>query len=410
MTDAFAVAFDEIKVLLQNITAGTISHIGEFRSFRTQIESDVKSLKSDLTSLNESVMSELNNIQTSHAKHTHQFNDKLNSLDSQLKAVDANLNDSVSNLSMCLQEHKQQTATELSHLQTSLTSTHSKLDTLTNTTACDNQQIIDNVPDGKCMDRVQHLQLHQSLLDSLTRQLGRINDDVTFIRGPYTCGGTGGWRRVVYLDMTDPCTDCPCGWQLTEYSKRTCGKNSTGGRTCDSAIFPVSGGPYKKICGRINAYQYREPDGFANTGRSIDDAYADGVSLTHGSPRKHIWIFAAGISEGYPGSPFLLHHACPCDTTATVNIPPFVGNDYFCESGINGPYNDNTDRILHTDDVLWDGKNCISSSTCCSLHNPPYFVKQLQNSTTDDIEARICQDDGIEDDYIAVEGIELYVQ
>ena len=24
----------------------------------------------------------------------------------------------------------------------------------------------------------------------------------------HTCGGTGGWRRAVYLDMTDPNTDC----------------------------------------------------------------------------------------------------------------------------------------------------------------------------------------------------------
>ncbi|CAI8038971.1 hypothetical protein GBAR_LOCUS21695, partial [Geodia barretti] len=33
----------------------------------------------------------------------------------------------------------------------------------------------------------------------------------------YTCGGTGGWRRAVYLDMTDPNTNCPSGWQLTGY-------------------------------------------------------------------------------------------------------------------------------------------------------------------------------------------------
>ena len=27
----------------------------------------------------------------------------------------------------------------------------------------------------------------------------------------YDCGGTWGWRRVVYLDMTDPNTNCPSG-------------------------------------------------------------------------------------------------------------------------------------------------------------------------------------------------------
>ena len=44
----------------------------------------------------------------------------------------------------------------------------------------------------------------------------------------YTCGGTGGWRRVVYLDMTDPNTTCPSGWHLSGLSKtlRTCGIHS----------------------------------------------------------------------------------------------------------------------------------------------------------------------------------------
>ena len=28
----------------------------------------------------------------------------------------------------------------------------------------------------------------------------------------YQCGGTGGWRRAVYLDMKDPSTTCPSGW------------------------------------------------------------------------------------------------------------------------------------------------------------------------------------------------------
>ena len=30
--------------------------------------------------------------------------------------------------------------------------------------------------------------------------------------GGYKCGGTFGWRRVVYLDMTDPTTNCPSGY------------------------------------------------------------------------------------------------------------------------------------------------------------------------------------------------------
>ena len=33
---------------------------------------------------------------------------------------------------------------------------------------------------------------------------------------------------MVYFDMTDLNADCPTGWQLTSYSKRTCGRVTTG--------------------------------------------------------------------------------------------------------------------------------------------------------------------------------------
>ena len=217
-----------------------------------------------------------------------QFRDKVEKdFQMQRDSIDS-LKHSISNLSTCLQEHKEQTATELSHLQTSLTSTHSKLDTLTNTTASDHQQIIDSMPDVKCMDTQQTVQLHQNMHNNLTHQLVNIKHCI-HNQPVYPCGGTGGWRRVVYLDMTDPDTTCPSGWQLTGYSKPTCGRVSTGGNICDSVTFPVSGGQYNRTCGMITAYQYGHPDAFGNTGRSIDQAYACGVSVTHGTPRNHIW-------------------------------------------------------------------------------------------------------------------------
>ena len=335
-----------------------------------------------------------------------QFRDKVeNDLQMLRNSMDSQ-NHSISNLTTCLQEHKQQTTAELSNLQTSLTSTHYKLDTLTNTTASDHQQIIESIPDLECMDTQQTVQLHQNLQNNFTHQLEKIKDDLTFIREPHWCGRTGGWRHVVYLDMTDPSTTCPSAWQLTGYSKRTCGRVSIGWQTCDSATFPVIGGQYNRICGRITAYQYGEPNAFATTGRSIDRYYACGVSVTHGTPRNHIWTFVAGHSEGNRGAT----DSCPCDSTRTITIPQFVGNDYFCESGINGPYNLSNHHILYLNDRLWDGEDCLPSSTCCSLHNPPYFVKQLPTSTTDDIEARICVHDQKVHANIAVELVELYVQ
>ena len=207
--------------------------------------------------------------------------------------------------------------------------------------------------------------------------------------------------------MTNTNTTCPSRWKLTRYSKRTCGRINTELRTCNSITFPVSGGEYSRVCGRIKAYQYGAPDAFYayhhREVTTIDGAYVCGVSVTHGTPRNHIWTFANGPAEGTS-----THWAwCPCDATRNIRVPPFVGNDYFCESGINGPWRGQTG--LQPNDTLWDGEDCLPSSTCCSLHNPPYFVKQLSNTTTDNIEARICLYNGPRDD-IAVELVELYVQ
>ena len=199
---------------------------------------------------------------------------------------------------------------------------------------------------------------------------------------------------------------------MTGYSKRTCGRNNTGYRACSSATFPVSGGEYSRVCGRIKAYQSGPTQGFisyhSREVTTIDDAFAGGVSLTHGKPQNHIilWTFVAGTSEGNP----TWDEVCPCDATHTIRIPPFVGNDYFCESRVNEPWGGSTDYRFHFNDTLWDGEDCLPSSTCCSQHNPPYFTKQLPTPTADDIETRICLRPSFDNTNIAVELLELYVQ
>ena len=285
------------------------------------------------------------------------------------------LNDSVSNRSVCLQENKEQTTTELADFQNNFKISQAN---------------------------------HSS-------QLKKIQDDITYLKiihGQHTCGGTGGWRRVVYLDMTNPSTTCPSGWQLTGYSKRTCGRATEGTNTCDSATFPIRGGEYTRICGKIWAYQYDSTDAFwaYHEGRitTIDGAYVDGVSVTHGTPRNHKWTFVAGATEGNP----TWVYNCPCDVSIAIRVPSFVGKDYFCESGFNKRWvpGSTSPYTLYSNDTLWDGEDCLPSSTCCSRSNPPYFVKQLPTSTTDDIEARICLDEVASCENIAVELVELYVQ
>ena len=335
------------------------------------------------------------------------------------------LNKTVSTLSGDLEDYKQQTASELARMTTvytilqfntseQQTQLYEKVNMLRDDTSClkgdlsslndSMNRISDNVEAHDNHVTTELMKLNQNLQQNFTLQLKNSYGYIT----PYQCGGTGGWRGVVYLNFTDPNTTCPSGWRLTSHYKRTCGRVSTSAFTCDSATFPVSGGDYTRVCGRIIAYQDDSPGAFEpyDTGRvtTINGSYVAGVSLTHGSPRQHIWTFAAGYYEIQIGD---ANFVCPCDTTTNITIPPFVGGDYFCESGWNsGPLP--WQHVFYPNDPLWDGDGCTASSTCCAFNNPPYFTKQLPSPTTDYIEARLCNDFGHED--TPIELIELYVQ
>ena len=212
----------------------------------------------------------------------------------------------------------------------------------------------------------------------------------------YSCGGTGGWRRIVHLDMSDPTTMCPFGWKTNEKHESLGGIRVCSGENrekCGSAFFSVPG-EYTKVCGRIKGYQQEKPNAFAPYSynpqkMTLDSNYVYGVSLTHGKPRQHIWTFAAGAGE-IP-QPGYEEEACPCDNNnAKAVVPPFVGKDYFCESGYNDKAYFYPHNKFYLDDPLWDGKNCLASSTCCTKNNPPYFVKELPSPTSGYIEARLC--------------------
>ena len=224
--------------------------------------------------------------------------------------------------------------------------------------------------------------------------------------GTYTCNGTPGWRRVAFINMTDTSYNCPTGLNLTSYSKRTCGRSHTS-PGCSSTTFSVGGLPYSRVCGRIRGYQFGATDAFRGSSRSIDSYYVEGVSLTHGGTgsRQHIWTLAAGISEVTTRWP---NNGCPCDTAAHSVVPSFVGNDYFCESGVHSEWN--YGFILYSNDTLWDGHDCTSTSTCCQFNSPPWFTKNLPTATTDDIELRICVKNTPSIEDVPLELIELYVQ
>ena len=182
--------------------------------------------------------------------------------------------------------------------------------------------------------------------------------------------------------------------------------NSTG---CSSAVLPAQGVQYSRVCGKIIGYQQKTPDAFYayqfGGQQTIDSHYVDGVSITHGQPRKHIWTLVAALHEH--NSRYV--NVCPCTNsrnTQTATVPPFVGHDYFCDTGSANDHQ----YIFFGDDPLWDGQGCGQYDTCCSWNSPPWFMKQLSSPTTDNIEMRLCADQHRSDEDITFESVELYVQ
>ena len=137
------------------------------------------------------------------------------------------------------------------------------------------------------------------------------------------CGKGGGWRRVASLNMTDPNEKCPTQFRLySQGGVRACGRPVTSSGSCVGITFPSRDIKYSQVCGKVIGYQYNSPDG-AYSWMTINTYYIDGISLTHGSPRKHIWSLISGFTS-------IDTNKCPCGSTNPQPVPSFVGSDFYC--------------------------------------------------------------------------------
>ena len=214
-----------------------------------------------------------------------------------------------------------------------------------------------------------------------------------------SCGGimiTGGWMRAAFLDMTSNYHQCPSILMERDDSLniRTCVRNEASAG-CSSVELSTANIQYSTVCGRITAYQVGSPDDFINN--NINSAYVDGVSLTQRNPRQHIWTFAAAGNMNRI-----------CDPCHDKSRPDSVGNDFFCDTG--NPASSSRNNNFYSANPLWDGVGCTAGNKCCLTDNPPYFNKTLPLPTTDDIEMRVCRNEGRDNEDIAIETVEIYVQ
>ena len=200
-----------------------------------------------------------------------------------------------------------------------------------------------------------------------------------------------GWMRAGYVRSG---YGCPVDLgQLTAGGRKLCAKKARVG--CSSVIFPTHGISYSTVCGLVYGYNKGTPDGFERHGHcpgcTIDDPYLEGVSITHGSPRQHIWSLAAG--HGFTH--------CPCAGAAPSIIPSFVGECFFCDV-------EDRDTFIYSD-KLWDKYDCLAGAEAC-CEKGQWFCTDLPQATTDDIEFRLCTDQPRNNEDVYIEHVDIFVQ
>ena len=392
----------------------------EFNVSVQQLIYEVSDLKESITELKESIKFLLTNhtsYQASMENNMRAFEEDYNY---NLKAIEANILEELQSMSNATKQHVIQTQIDHQALQTSV-----------------GKQECGYIQDGQIGGTYPISKPNYPTIPNRPTnpcaEIARRNKSVVTSSGEYwvqnaagasvrvycnmkkaCCGYTGEWVRVAYLNMSNSSHSCPSGF--SEYSApRRCGYSSyynsryrqdtrTG---CVKVTYPSNGIEYQRVCGRVTAYQKGTTDAFYShysAGTHITSYYVDGVSITHGGTKNHIWTFAAAHDELRADQ-----WRCPCSRVGqnfTGYIPLYVGNDYFCDAGTS---NFPDPAKTYTMNPIWDGSGCGSSSSCCSFNSPPWFCKPLPRPTTDNIELRVCRDQDMSDEDIHIELIEIYI-
>jgi len=66
--------------------------------------------------------------------------------------------------------------------------------------------------------------------------------------------------------------------------------------------------------------------------------------------------------------------------------------------------------LYYLPDPLWDGGGCSTGNGCCVPLGMSWFYRKLPMSYSEDFEVRICKDSNRNNEDIAIEKLELYLQ
>jgi hypothetical protein len=206
-----------------------------------------------------------------------------------------------------------------------------------------------------------------------------------------------GWRSVYTLE---PLERCPSGLEPVEGGCAIPWELECGDANVVSWTIPV-GTAYQAVRGFARGLQWHSTDGFAVLLRgtpghpTVDEVYVEGVSITRGQPRQHVWTYVCGLMRTGGSS-------CPC-WQGGLPAPPFVGTHYTCDSG---NHTDGWEEIWYTDDPLWDDNS--SRGGCGTDPSPGWFEVDLGSKSSDPLEVRIMFDDC--DENVALTALQLWVR
>ena len=213
-----------------------------------------------------------------------------------------------------------------------------------------------------------------------------------------SCVGMGGlWRRIASFNIAAG-DSCPLPWVRSSDNGISFCRSPNDNAGCHSVIYSSSGRHFNKVCGWASGYQRGSPDAFQAVTDDFD--YFEGLSITYGNPRQHIWTYAVGVTGS--GN----YNNCPCAAYSGRNPSSFVGSNYYCESGASSSWSD----VNYLSDVLWDGAGCPAGNNCCSNANLPWFYRELSQSTQEDIKVTMCMDEVFSNEAVLVTSLTLYIQ
>ena len=101
------------------------------------------------------------------------------------------------------------------------------------------------------------------------------------------------------------------------------------------------------------------------------------------------------------------------EDTFRPRVPDFVGGKIFCDTGNQGSERTRIPKISKSfmNHALWDGKGCSELNGCYDkLLGLPWFSRSFEPPFCEDIQLRVCNDEGTDNERTLTDQIELYVQ